>query len=152
MSYLLLNSAGEIVVYPYSLSQLQIDNPNTSFPETMTEDALASWSVYRVVPNSSQTVDHTQNLEEVTPTIVDGIWTQTWAVKDASADEIAERTAVQADNVRQERNLRLSTSDWTQLADTPVDRLAWSVYRQALRDAPGQPGFPWDIQWPPQPE
>jgi hypothetical protein len=152
MSYLILNSAGEMAVYPYSLSQLQIDNPNTSFPATMTEDALASWGVYRVVPNVGHTVDHTQNLEEGTPTIVDGIWTQTWIVKDASAGEIAERTAVQAGNIRQDRNARLAACDWTQLSDAPVNSLAWANYRQGLRDITAQSGFPWTIQWPAQPE
>ena len=28
----------------------------------------------------------------------------------------------------------------------------WAVYRQALRDIPEQPGFPWDVEWPTKPE
>lgn len=58
-------------------------------------------------------------------------------------------------SVRAERNERLKQSDWTQLDDTPLDnaaKLAWATYRQALRDVPGQSGFPLDIQWPTQPE
>ena len=34
------------------------------------------------------------------------------------------------------RDARLVASDWTQLADAPVDREAWAAYRQALRDFP----------------
>lgn len=30
----------------------------------------------------------------------------------------------------------LMRSDWTQLADAPVDKAAWAAYRQALRDFP----------------
>lgn len=32
------------------------------------------------------------------------------------------------------RNGLLAASDWTQLADAPVDQQAWATYRQALRD------------------
>lgn len=47
------------------------------------------------------------------------------------------------------RNMRLTESDWTQLVDAPVDRAAWAIYRQALRDLPAQTG---DIkQWPVKP-
>jgi len=37
-----------------------------------------------------------------------------------------------------DRNKRLAASDWTQLPDIPktVDKAAWAVYRQALRDLP----------------
>lgn len=38
--------------------------------------------------------------------------------------------------VRDLRNARLAASDWTQVADAPVDRDAWATYRQALRDFP----------------
>ena len=30
----------------------------------------------------------------------------------------------------------LLASDWTQLADVPVDSAAWATYRQTLRDLP----------------
>ena len=38
------------------------------------------------------------------------------------------------------RNAKLAQSDWTQLPDAPVDREAWAIYRQALRDLPAQGG------------
>jgi phage tail protein X len=38
--------------------------------------------------------------------------------------------------VRLWRNSELARTDWTQVADAPVDALAWAVYRQALRDLP----------------
>lgn len=40
------------------------------------------------------------------------------------------------DLVRQERDKKLYQSDWTQVADAPVDSSAWATYRQALRDFP----------------
>jgi hypothetical protein len=42
--------------------------------------------------------------------------------------------APRLDMARYFRNGLLASSDWTQLADAPVDRQAWATYRQALRD------------------
>jgi hypothetical protein len=63
----------------------------------------------------------------------------------------ARKDADQAVNVRQQRTEKLKDSDWTQLADSPVDKAAWAAYRQALRDITAQAGFPWTIDWPEQP-
>ena len=38
--------------------------------------------------------------------------------------------------MRTKRNALLASSDWTQVADAPVDKQAWADYRQALRDFP----------------
>jgi hypothetical protein len=46
----------------------------------------------------------------------------------------------------------LTDSDWTQVADAPVDKNAWAVYRQALREVPQQPGFPFSVVWPEAPK
>jgi hypothetical protein len=64
----------------------------------------------------------------------------------------ATKDAEQAKSVRQQRGEKLKDSDWTQVADAPVDKAAWATYRQALRDVTGQEGFPWTITWPTQPE
>ena len=53
--------------------------------------------------------------------------------------------------VRFQRDELLDASDWTQVADAPVDQAAWATYRQALRDVPSQEGFPADIAWPTKP-
>ena len=56
-----------------------------------------------------------------------------------------------AAEVREERDDKLAASDWTQVADAPVDQTAWATYRQALRDVPAQAGFPNTITWPTEP-
>jgi hypothetical protein len=61
------------------------------------------------------------------------------------------KDAEQAKAAREDRTRRLSATDWTQLADAPVDKTAWATYRQALRDVPAQAGFPWNVQWPDTP-
>lgn len=59
--------------------------------------------------------------------------------------------AEQAKSVRNQRNDKLKDSDWTLIADTPVDKMIWATYRQALRDVTAQAGFPFEVEWPEQP-
>ena len=54
-------------------------------------------------------------------------------------------------NVRTKRNKLLAESDWTQVADAPVDKAAWATYRQALRDITEQDGFPENVSYPDKP-
>jgi hypothetical protein len=67
------------------------------------------------------------------------------------AAQAAQVTAEEAGRVRAERNKLLSASDWTQVADAPVDKAAWATYRQELRDISAQAGFPATVVWPTQP-
>lgn len=83
---------------------------------------------------------------------IDGKWYTKHSVSDMAADAITAKDQEQANSVRQQRNDKLKDSDWTQVADAPVNQAAWATYRQSLRDVTAQPGFPWDTQWPTQPE
>jgi len=54
-----------------------------------------------------------------------------------------------ASAIRQERDLKLAQTDWTQAGDVPqAIKTKWSAYRQALRDVPLQPEFPFAVVWP----
>ena len=55
------------------------------------------------------------------------------------------------DQVRSQRNVLLSGSDWTQLSDSPVDSSAWATYRQELRDIPQTFSTPESVVWPAKP-
>lgn len=55
------------------------------------------------------------------------------------------------DEVRWQRDRLLAESDWTQVADAPVDAEAWAAYRQALRDIPQTHDDPNSIVWPEAP-
>jgi hypothetical protein len=57
----------------------------------------------------------------------------------------------QAKSIRTDRTKRLVDSDWTQLADAPVDKEVWATYRTALRNITKADGFPWTMVWPEQP-
>lgn len=133
--------------YPYSFGQLLADNPDTSFPDSMPDERLAEWGVFPVQPTTQPSTQPSEVIEEVLPVEQGGQWVQQWLVRPATADE----TNNQATQVRAQRNQLLADSDWTQLADAPVNSLEWANYRQALRDITLQAGFPWEVQWPEKP-
>jgi len=85
--------------------------------------------------------------------------TQSQQERDCTPEEVAEIEARvanvgvdRAEGVRAERNAKLLKSDWTQVADAPVDKVVWAAYRQALRDVTKQAGFPSTIDWPEAPQ
>jgi hypothetical protein len=82
---------------------------------------------------------------------INGQWFTKYSLADMDADAIAAHDAQQAKGVREDRNKRLADCDWTQLADAPGDKTAWTSYRQSLRDVSSQDGFPWDVTWPDKP-
>ena len=56
--------------------------------------------------------------------------------------------------LRNTRNSRLKSCDYTQLADAPLTaekKTEWLSYRQALRDLPQNTVNPFDVTWPTQP-
>jgi hypothetical protein len=50
--------------------------------------------------------------------------------------------------LRHWRDGELARTDWTQVADAPVDQVAWATYRQALRDLPTSNKDPRKIDLP----
>lgn len=143
---------GVVEKFPYSIGQLRKDNPEVSFPKSPSDQTLAAWGVFQVTPTDRPSYDEaTQDCNRVNPVLVNGVWTEQWEVTTASADEQAKRLADKEQQVRNQRDNLLSRSDWTQVADAPVDKAAWATYRQALRDVPSQAGFPWTINWPTKP-
>ena len=50
--------------------------------------------------------------------------------------------------IRKWRDAELVKSDWTQIVDSPADKAAWAIYRQALRDLPASNADPRKIEMP----
>jgi hypothetical protein len=144
---------GTVKQYPYTTGDLKRANPDTSFPSKISDASLLEYGVHRVFFATQPEFTATQVLVEGTPVFSteDQRWTQTFTVRDMTTDEVQQRDAGQAAQVRAERNALLAASDWTQLADSTADKAAWATYRQALRDVTEQSGFPWTIDWPTQP-
>lgn len=100
------------------------------------------------VPYPDVQIDHTQTIVDDTPQIIDEKWTRVWTIRDATQEELDFRINRKSTEIRKIRNQLLFETDWTQLADSPVNPADWTDYRQALRDITNQEGFPWEVEWP----
>ena len=146
---LVLTDKGSVKRYPYTLSQLKRDNPHVSFPAAPPPQLLEEFGVYRVSPREEPEVDpYTHIVIEVSPKKVDGEWVQNWLVEPHTEERLEELRVKAAKTARERRSLLLAQSDWTQVADAPVDAAAWRSYRTELRDITKQEGFPLNIVWP----
>lgn len=127
--------------------------PNTGFPAQLTEAIINDFGgdVVFEGPQAQPTryqVGFRDGVEQI-----GGKWYTKYSVADMDAEAIAAKDAEQAKNIRATRNQKLAECDWTQGKDISDNiSTAWAVYRQALRDVPAQAGFPWEVQWPAQPE
>ena len=63
---------------------------------------------------------------------------------------IADANNRKAEKTRAKRNKLLADTDWRASSDLTLST-EWATYRQALRDVPGQAGFPNTITWPTKP-
>ena len=127
------------------ITRYNIDLPttvgNTSIPRGAT--GLDAFGLYPIVGDEPS---HTDRERIAGPQYVfDGIQVNRVFTVETIPDE------EKAGQVRAERNDKLTASDWTQVADAPVDKAAWATYRQALRDISTQSGFPWEVTWPDAP-
>jgi len=120
--------------------------PNVSFPK---EGLDLMWAqernAYQI--QSDKVHSQTEKLTSVEPYIENGVVFDV-IVEVKTQDELDAEKTQKANEVRYKRNALLTQSDWTQLADAPVDNLTWAVYRQALRDITLQAGFPFDVIFP----
>jgi hypothetical protein len=90
--------------YPYSVSQLMRDNPQTSFPKNPPDEVLAQWNVFPVARSDQPTYDPaTHRIEEGAPALVGGSWTQAWDVIALTAEEVADQQAVHAARIEARR-------------------------------------------------
>ena len=130
----------QIDQYPYTVGDLRRDNPSTSFPHQIPDEVFAEYGVVKVKATDQPSFDNlVERPKELLPVLTDGEWVQQWTT---------EFYVDAADRVRGHRDRLLAQSDWTQVADAPVDKTAWAIYRQSLRDIPEQEGFPNEVTWP----
>ena len=161
-------STGDIT----TVSQFKAEHPNTSFPKQITTDVLDSYGYDAVLNGAAATVtapygvSTRDGVEEIdgkwfTKFVAGPIFTDTTDeegnVTTAADNEAAYRAKVDADagvSVRATRDQKLTASDWTQMADSPLasdKKTEWATYRQSLRDLPTASGFPHTMTWPTEP-
>ena len=126
--------------------------PNTSFPSQWTPALVEELGLDPVFETPAPSVTRYQTAYKDGVEQVDGKWVWKWSVSEMDDAAKAAKDAEAAKAVRADRDKRLAETDWTQVADAPVDKAAWATYRQGLRTVPEQAGFPWDITWPSKPE
>ena len=122
---------------------------------------MKNYSIY----NLSTGLIHTQgqssldNLSDIVLNSGDGILE---GEHDRATQKIVDGAAVSYTpnfwpKVRRDRDLLLTESDWTQVADTPLTdskKAEWATYRQALRDVPATNSSVTNIDnvvWPTEP-
>ena len=76
----------------------------------------------------------------------------TWDYKTFNDGDDEVPTEYVWERLRLRRDALLMSSDWTQVADAPVDKSAWAIYRQALRDLPQNTTDPREADWPVVPD
>ena len=131
--------------------EFRASHPNTSFPPQLTTELLDSMGADVVFEGAQAQptryqVGFRDGVEQV-----NGKWYTKYSVAEMDQEAKDALDAQQAALIRSQRTQKLAESDWTQVADAPVDKAAWAVYRQALRDVTTQTGFPWEVTWPAQP-
>jgi len=136
---------GNLSKFPYTLGELRRDNPQTSFPKTISDDTLAEYGVYRVTQTDAPQVDSKTHRVVKHVENVNGVWTETW-----TAQQLDEERA--GDNVRGHRNSLLKDTDYLALSDNTLTA-EMATYRQALRDITDHANFPYlqDADWPVKP-
>lgn len=143
------------IIYPYSVQQLRLDNPNTSFTSVIDDTLLADYSIYPVERKDKPYVDdYTKDVTEVTPTLSGSVYVQTYEVTNSDTTTIQKRLEIKWGEVREKRNKLLSDSDWTQFQDSPISDTKlteWQTYRQNLRDITTTQTNPFNINWPTKP-
>ena len=147
MSQVKEKSRGVIDEYPYSITKLKQDNPNTSFPSEITDELLHSYNVYPDSVEAQPEISNDKRLElDEAPTYKDGSWSIGWTVKNKTEEE---RTSDEYTK-RRERDELLKNTDHYALTDRTLSE-EMASYRQSLRDFPEQSGFPY-IDFPEQPD
>lgn len=132
-----------------TLSQVRRMLPHMSIPPGADLSAHGYAPIHQA-PAPAPLPDH--HVEQDAPNLdAAGRWIMAWRQVPLTPDEIKQRHADKATEVRAERDRLLADSDWIAVSSYERGQAvpqAWVDYRQALRDVTAQPGFPWAVEWP----
>lgn len=146
--------------YPYTLTDMLLDNPNVSFPTPVTDSVAACFNTFPVKETPQPEYDPiTQNLNWIDPINLNEVWVQQWNVTSATPEEIAMREQQSIEANKQQAESLLQATDWTENASvrntekTPhlVNGEAFDDYRVALRAIAVNPPVT-VAEWPVKPD
>ncbi len=123
---------GTVAGYPYTLADMRADNPQTLFAVNPDADTLATCNVYPVTLTTPPAVDPLMTtVEESDPILIDGVWTQDWAVRDATPEEIAARSAALQASIVEATQARLDAFARTRGYDDIVSACSYATSTHA---------------------
>lgn len=89
-----LTQSNEIAKYPYQISDLRQDHPNTGFPDDLDGVDLSGFNVAAVEITARPAINMTtEDAIEAEPEFVGGRWVQQWSVRPASPEVRQARVA-----------------------------------------------------------
>lgn len=148
------------VAYPYNLTSLPTDYPQTSFPADIKNIDLAEYGVCSVVSQDMPPYNPaTQIVEQSIPQKVGDEWFQQWVVVDLTPEEIAQREEAAKQSNKAQAESLLQATDWTEnqsarnTEKTPhlVNGDEFDDYRVALRTIAVNPPVVVE-SWPAKPD
>lgn len=142
----------------YTYKVLSVNAEARTMLVKYTSDEYGEMDIFTRIPYEGETLEMV--IQQYSPVaywreksaVVQSIDTETafGAIDYSDEPTLEERSA----QMRAVRNQMLLLCDYTQLPDAPasINKEAWSVYRQELRDITSQAGFPDNIIWPTPPQ
>jgi hypothetical protein len=133
---------GAVAKYPYTVTDLRKDNPNTSFVKNPSNESLEGFGMYVVYNTTPPPYTNLQYLEEGTPVFNDNQWQQVWIVVDKTPEQIAQEEAAAREANKQQATALLQQTDWTCTVDITnpqysnpylMNQDAFLAYRSTVR-------------------
>lgn len=134
---------GAVAKYPYTITDLRKDTPNTSFPNEVNPTSLEDMGLYVVYNTTPLVVTNDQYLQEGTPVYnaENQRWEQVWIVVEMTQEQIAERDESYRQANKAQAESLLSATDWVELGDVSdpanppwlTNKAEFTIYRAALR-------------------
>jgi hypothetical protein len=159
MSEYRVRSSGELK----NQGEIRKLHPNTSIPKVWDANVCDSLGIDPVFVSPQPTPSGDYKRVVRNGAVEDGgNWVQAWLeqdmfVTDSDGTKAEKEAAYQAtldataaELARSNRDAKLALTDWRAGSDLTLTS-EWATYRQALRDIPGQAGFPHEVTWPDSP-
>ena len=133
---------GAVAKYPYTVTDLRKDNPNTSFVKNPSNESLEGFGMYVVYNTTPPPYTNLQYLEEGTPVFNNNQWQQVWIVVDKTPEQIAQEEAAAREANKQQATALLQQTDWTCTVDITnpqysnpylMNQDAFLAYRSTVR-------------------
>jgi hypothetical protein len=91
-------AGGQVATYPYTIDELRADHPDTAFSKGEGAD-YSDFGVFAVEENPPPATTVGQIAIEQSPTLINGVWQQTWSVRSKTGAELTDAKDTKAELV-----------------------------------------------------